>query len=188
MSERGKLSIVSANRHKFLELAELAKDRGIKVEFANLSKVEIQANSLLEVSRTGAMLAFSQLQRPLIVEDAGLFVEALNGFPGPYSSYVFKTIGIEGILDLVRDRTDRSAFFQSVITYVDREQVVSFEGKVEGEIALSPRGRGGFGFDPIFIPRGSKLTFAEMDVRTKNLLSHRAVAFSKFLDFYAPRR
>lgn len=74
MSERGKLSIVSANRHKFLELAELAKDRGIKVEFANLSKVEIQANSLLEVSRTGAMLAFSQLQRPLIVEDAGLFV------------------------------------------------------------------------------------------------------------------
>lgn len=101
---------------------------------------------------------------------------------------MFKTIGIEGILDLVRDRTDRSAFFQSVITYVDREQVVSFEGKVEGEIALSPRGRGGFGFDPIFIPRGSKLTFAEMDVRTKNLLSHRAVAFSKFLDFYAPRR
>jgi XTP/dITP diphosphohydrolase len=184
MSGRGKLVVVTSNRHKFEELEKMADPRGVSLEFANLTKIEVQSSSIQEISRVGAVLAFSQLSKPLIVEDAGLFIESLRGFPGPYSSYVLRTLGIEGVLDLMRDRANRRAFFQSVVTYVDEERVVSFTGKVEGEIALSPKGGGGFGFDPIFIPKGSKLTFAEMDLLAKNLLSHRAIAFNRFLDFY----
>jgi XTP/dITP diphosphohydrolase len=124
------------------------------------------------------------------VEDAGLFIDALDGFPGPYAAYVYKTIHNSGILKLMKNLPDRKAKFQSVIAYCDEQTVCDptcFEGEVKGEITPIERkeqGKSGFGFDPIFQPDGSKKTFAEMTIDEKNGCSHRAKAIRRFAEWY----
>jgi XTP/dITP diphosphohydrolase len=124
------------------------------------------------------------------VEDAGLFIDALSGFPGPYAAYVYKTIHNSGILKLMENTADRHAKFQSVIAYCDQETIcepVCFDGEVKGEITTAERkeqGKSGFGFDPIFQPVGSPKTFVEMTIAQKNGYSHRAVAIRKFAEWY----
>ena len=132
---------------------------------------EKQSSDLAEIAMEGAKRCAADLGEGFFLEDSGLFVGALNGFPGPYSSYVHSTIGNEGILDLLINSRDRSAYFLSVICYYDGEFKV-FEGRVEGTIATECRGRSGFGFDPIFQPSGHDSTFAEMG-DAKNEFSHR---------------
>jgi XTP/dITP diphosphohydrolase len=118
----------------------------------------------------------------VVAEDAGFFVEALNGFPGPYSEYTYRKIGVDGILKLLQATDQRNASFTSAVAYYDKwKRSACFEGIVEGRISLLPKGVLGFGFDPIFIPsNGGDRTFAEMETSEKNKFSHRAQAFSKF--------
>ncbi len=116
-----------------------------------------------------------------MVEDSGLYIRALNGFPGPYSSYVYKTIGYFGILKLMEDVTDRGAHFKSVVAFYDGNIYKIFIGTVYGEIINDARGYYGFGFDPIFKPEGStRKTFAEMSLKEKCMYSHRAKSITKF--------
>ncbi len=103
----------------------------------------------------------------------------MNGFPGPYSSYVFKTIGNKGILKLVPSK--RKAKFVSIITYCDKKTLESFDAKIDGTISKSQKGKG-WGYDPIFVPKNSRKTFAEID--GKNELSHRFKALKKFSNWY----
>jgi XTP/dITP diphosphohydrolase len=126
---------------------------------------------------------------PIFVEDAGLFIDALNGFPGPYAAYVYKTIHNNGVLKLMEEEKNRKAVFQSVIAFCSKETPtpVSFFGESKGEITQTQRieaGKSGFGFDPIFKPEGSKKTFAEMTITEKNVYSHRANAIHKFAKWY----
>ena len=93
--------------------------------------------------------AFSKCKKPLIIEDDGIFINSLNGFPGPYSSYIFKTIGNKGILNLLKQ--NRKAKFVSIITYCDKNILESFDAKIDGSISKSVKGKG-WGYDPIFIP------------------------------------
>jgi len=166
------LRFVTTNRHKFQEVGEVAAGFGIDLEIIERSYPEIQSPDLIEVAKEGARSCTNDLGTGFFVEDSGLFVEKLKGFPGPYSSYVHSTIGNGGILDLLGDSEERSAFFLSVICYFDGEYRI-FEGRVEGTISHEARGRSGFGFDPIFKPSGSDVTFAEMGDR-KNEISHRS--------------
>ena len=108
-----------------------------------------------------------------------MFIDSLEGFPGPYSSYVFKTIGNKGILNLVKN--NRKAKFVSIITYCDKKILESFNAKLDGKISTSQKGKG-WGYDPIFIPKNSKKTFAESN--NKNQLSHRDKALNKFSNWY----
>jgi XTP/dITP diphosphohydrolase len=149
--------------------------------------MEIQSESLEEIAKTSAIHAYRQCGLPIIVEDAGLFIEALNGFPGPYASYVYKTIGNEGLLKLMKETNNRKARFQSVVAYFyeDLESPICFRGEVLGEITQTVRkGSSGFGFDPVFKPMQSDKTFAEMSIAEKNRYSHRAKAFRKFARWY----
>jgi XTP/dITP diphosphohydrolase len=122
------------------------------------------------------------------VEDAGLFVDALKGFPGPYAAYVYKTISNPGLLKLMENVKDRKATFRSVMAYYDgQSEPVCFEGEASGRIAYDEiwgNLKTGFGFDPIFQPEGSKKTFAEMTIEEKNGFSHRANAIRKFAEWY----
>ena len=119
-------------------------------------------------------------KKPVIIEDDGLFINALGGFPGPYSSYVFKTIGNEGILNLVK--TKRNAKFQSIIAFCDKKKKpILFEANVNGKISKKMQGRG-WGFDPIFIPSRKSKTYAELS--NKNEISHRYNALKKFANWY----
>jgi len=152
-----------------------------------IKTMEIQDDSLENIAKASAMDAAKKCGLPIIVEDAGLFINSLNGFPGPYSSYVNRTIGVEGILILMKNIENRSAYFLSIVVFYDpaNGELRAFHGKVEGEIAEEARGESGFGFDPIFIPvEGDGRTFAEMGTEGKNKLSHRARALRKFAEWY----
>ena len=162
---------VTANQGKFEEA------RGIlgEVEQKNLGYVEIQAETLEEVAAYGIREVAEKLAGRVMIEDAGLFIEGLKGFPGVYSAYVFDTIGNEGILRLMEGMKDRRAAFRSVVAYAEPGgEPVFFKGEVGGEIAALPRGSWGFGYDPIF-EVGNK-TIAEMDLSEKNEISHRGAS------------
>ena len=173
------INFVTGNIHKLKEVEGILRPYGIKVKMIKVKKIEIQADELIAIAEYAAINAAKEAGVPVVVEDAGLFIEALRGFPGPYSSYVFKTIGNEGIIKLMKGITDRHARFISVVAFAEPEGYVrTFVGVAEGLISVEPRGSMGFGFDPIFIPyEGDGRTFAEMSLDEKNRISHRGKAF-----------
>ncbi|MEM1858138.1 MAG: XTP/dITP diphosphatase [Desulfurococcaceae archaeon] len=177
-----RICVVTSNKHKFEEILEVAKEYSVELEMCEGFKLELQADNIEDVVLKSAMLAHILLNRPVLVEDAGLFIEALNGFPGPYSSYVYRTIGIDGILKLLNGVENRKACFKSAVTLVHDKGVFTSTGEVCGVIPSTPRGSGGFGFDPIFVPSGETRTFAEMSIREKNLYSHRAKAVRRVFE------
>jgi XTP/dITP diphosphohydrolase len=170
----------SSNKNKYNEANSILSKFGITAKFFKCNLEEIQAKTLEEVALHKVQNAFSQCARPVIVEDDGLFINSLNGFPGPYSSFVFKTIGIEGILMLIK--SERKATFQSVIAYCEKKQdVVLFNAAMRGKISRKPRGEK-WGYDPIFIPEGQNKTYAQL--YDKNSVSHRYLALKKFANWY----
>ena len=159
---------------------------GISVAMLRVKAREIQDDEIGNIAEASALEATDKTRLPVIAEDAGLFVDALNGFPGPYSKYVLHTVGKEGILKLLESRGDRKARFKSAVAFSSPDRHSKrFLGVVEGSISESIRGSGGFGFDPIFIPAESPhRTFAEMTIQEKNKFSHRGRALRKFAEWY----
>ncbi len=179
MPKLSDLLFVSSNTHKFTEVKKILNSFGIQIQFSKLNLEEIQSNSIKEIAIKKAQDAFSKCKKPLIIEDDILYIDSLDGFPGPYSSYVQKTIGNQGIINLLKK--NRSAKFISTITYYDKNNFQSFEGKLTGSISKSQKGEG-WGFDPIFIPKNKKNTYAELI--DKNNISHRYKALKKFSNWY----
>ncbi|MFW6437217.1 MAG: non-canonical purine NTP pyrophosphatase [Halococcoides sp.] len=193
------LTFVTGNAGKVREArAYLARD----IEQVSHDYVEIQSPDLERIAARGAREAYAYVGGPVFVEDSGLFVESLAGFPGPYSAYVEDTVGIEGVAAL---GADSPATFRSVIAFCDGSgferdppavdpgeghtvvagvdaPVAVFEGRVEGTI-VEPRGSGGFGYDPIFEFEGE--TFAERTTEAKNEVSHRGRALETFAEWLA---
>jgi XTP/dITP diphosphohydrolase len=175
------LYFATRNEGKFKEAKLVFESLDLELTMLNADKVEIQSDSLEDIASYAARELAERLGLEVIVEDAGLFIRGLNGFPGPYSAYTYKTIGLSGVLKLMESLSDRYAYFLSVVAYAKpRKPVRVFHGRVEGLITYTPKGLKGFGFDPIFQPlEGDGRTFAEMTSEEKNALSHRARAFRK---------
>jgi XTP/dITP diphosphohydrolase len=180
------LIFVTGNPHKFEEAREIAERQDITIARRVVPYVEIQAEKLEDIVKPGVQQACALLRKPCFIEDAGLFVDALNGFPGPYSKFVFLTIGNEGLLKLMKGETNRRAEFKSAVGYcAPGEKPKVFTGSAVGNISTAPRGSYGFGYDPIFIPNGGGgRTFAEMRIKDKNKFSHRGKALEKFFKWY----
>jgi XTP/dITP diphosphohydrolase len=174
-----RIYFATLNKNKFNEASRILEKYGYELVLFSFEKKELQSTDLGEIALQSALIAYTYVNAPVVVEDSGLFIKALNGFPGPFSSYVYKTIGVRGVLKLMEGVTDRSAYFESAVAIVMPPFERVFKGSVYGRIADSPRGTGGFGFDPIFIPENEDKTFAEMSVEEKNKYSHRARAFEK---------
>ncbi len=172
---------LTSNKAKFREAMAVAAMSGVRLRMLATRKVEIQSDSLQTIASYAAEEAANRLTVPVVTEDAGLFVDELNGFPGPYSSDVFKRLGIRAILKLMENVVNRKASFHSVVAFSQPpSRPKCFRGTVAGRISLDPRGAGGFGFDPIFIPdEGDGRTFAEMTDEEKNRISHRSSSFRK---------
>ncbi len=183
---RSRVLFATRNMNKFKEAFLILSKYNIQLDHLPEDKLEIQSDSLEEIATYAVKeLASRYPNRNLLVEDDGLFIEALKGFPGPFSSYVYRTIGLSGILKLMSGRSDRRAYFKSVVAFVSPELGLKvFTGVVSGVIAEQEKGSQGFGYDPIFIPEGSSKTFAEMDIKEKNLYSHRGRAFTKFAEWF----
>lgn len=182
----------TGNINKFNEARSILNPYDISVGMLRMKGDEIQSDNLKEIAKTSAINAFKRTNLPIFVEDAGLFVNALSGFPGPYAAYIYKTIHNDGILKLMENASDRQAKFKSVIAYFDQTlcEPECFEGESKGEITLSerkPQGKSAFGFDPIFQPVGSKRSFAEMTINEKNGFSHRSIAIRKFAQWYTTK-
>jgi len=182
---------VTSNVHKFHEARVVLSKYDIAAAMLNVEAVEIQDDDVKNIALASVIDAASRSGLPVFVEDAGLFVNALKGFPGPYSSYVYRTVGTRGILRLLDAIKQRDAYFRSVVAFRNPEEKrtpMCFEGKVKGKVSIEERGKNGFGFDPIFEPSGgSGLTFAEMSTEEKNRFSHRAQALRKFAAWYTQR-
>jgi XTP/dITP diphosphohydrolase len=184
MHEWSDVYFVSSNKHKYLEAKEILSSFGIKLGFFETSLVEIQSNSLSEIARAKALDAFVKCKKPVIIEDDALVIQSLGGFPGPYSSYVYDTIGNKGVIQLTKK--NRAAKFYATISYCDkRKKPVLFEGITSGKIAKKISG-GGWGYDPIFIPQGKTKTYGQ--ILDKNTLSHRYRALEKFASWFVRTR
>jgi XTP/dITP diphosphohydrolase len=180
----------TGNINKFNEARSILSQYGFAVGMLRLKGDEIQSDSLKEIAERSVKNAYRRCRLPIFVEDAGLFIDVLSGFPGPYAAYAYKTIHNDGIVKLMENLKDRSAKFQSVIAFCDdksNSEPICFDGESQGEITVAARieqGKSGFGFDPIFQPKGNSKTFAEMTVTEKNGYSHRAIAIHKFAEWY----
>jgi len=179
----------TGNINKFNEARSILSPYGISVGMLRMKGDEAQSDSLKQIAEAAVTNAHSRTKLPVFVEDAGLFIDALGGFPGPYAAYVYKTIHNSGLLKLMENITNRHAKFQSVIAFCD---ITLFEpkcfcGESKGEITQierKPLGKTSFGFDPVFQPKGSKKSFAEMTISEKNGFSHRAMALREFAEWY----
>jgi len=179
------VTFVSTNPGKFREVRELLAPFGVSTRWDRRTLPEPQADTLEEV--VAAKLAAVHGQRGyVLVEDSGLFVPSLGGFPGVYSAHFLKIWKFDPLLELLR-RRDRRAFFRTVAGLRRGSKHWTFVGEVPGRIAARPKGENGFGYDPIFIPEGYRRTFGELPLETKNALSHRAQAVRQVGEFLRSR-
>jgi XTP/dITP diphosphohydrolase len=166
-----KLLVVTSNPHKADEIRSYFGGL-VEVEDARLECPECRHDDVAEIARYKAEFAWEKLKQPLIVDDTALCIDSLSGFPGPYAAYVFYKIGNEGILRLTAGKS-RKAHFETAIAYADLSGIRVFRGILPG-LLVEPRGREGFGYDPIFEWNGR--TLAEIPLDEKSRISHRALA------------
>lgn len=185
-----KLVIASHNPGKAREIAELLAPLDVEVLSAadlNLPEPEETGKSFAENAVLKARAAAEASGLLALADDSGVTVNALGGEPGIYSARWAgpeKDFGaaMKKIHNRLGDSKDRGAAFVCVLALADPrggEQV--FEGRLEGTIIWPPRGDKGFGYDPVFVPDGYDMTFAEMEPEQKHRISHRARAFAKML-------
>jgi XTP/dITP diphosphohydrolase len=178
-----RLTIVTHNPGKVREFQAGLSHRGIELHHLNRTYHELQADTLEEVASFGLQDLAAEVEGDFCLEDSGLFIDALHGFPGVYSAYVYRTVGLNGLLKLLKGVEDRRASFASVIAVSWEGETHLFRGEVAGQIARAPRGTEGFGYDPIFIPDGERSTFAQMSLTEKLKHSHRGRALEKVRAF-----
>ena len=184
-SDKNTVWFMTENPDKFREARSILDGQGIRIRQLKRAKVEIQDSSLEKIARHAIKTASVNDLGLLLVEDSGLFIDALRGFPGPFSSYVYKTIGLNGILGLMHGQRKRNAYFQTSIAVASAKVPPRvFTGIVRGSVSREIRGTAGFGYDPIFIPEGFRETFGQTKSGFKNKTSHRARAFLKFANWY----
>ena len=186
MQQSSELFFVSSNENKFQEAERILSNFGMQINFFKTTLEEIQSNDLNDIAEQKAINAYEIVKKPIIIEDDGLFIDSLNGFPGPYSSYVYDTIGNKGIMNLLENSEVRDAKFVSIIAYCDNDcDVKLFESSIPGKIS-SIIEKGGWGYDPIFIPDGESKTYA--NVSDKDKFSHRSAALTKFSNWFLDKQ
>lgn len=178
------VTFVSSNPGKFREIREVLGARGIRVAWLCRELPEPQAEDLESVVRS-KLAAVRGVPGSVLVEDSGLFIPSLHGFPGVYSAHFLRIWGFEPIFELLR-RRERKAFFRTVAGLRRGRRTWTFTGEVRGRIARAPKGPHGFGYDPIFVPDGWNRTFGEVEQPLKDRISHRARAVRKVARFLAP--
>jgi XTP/dITP diphosphohydrolase len=156
-------------------------------------EIEETGQTLAENALLKAKKVWDRYSLPSIADDTGLLVEALDDAPGVYSARYAGETGnaadnIDKLLRELGDNPNRKARFETVIAYIDQEGEHLFRGVIHGEINREKSGRGGFGYDPVFRPRGAKKTFGELSRDEKNRISHRSMALVQLVTFLHNRK
>jgi len=171
------VAFVTTNPGKFREARTILRPFGVRLRWVRRELNEPQSDDLGTVARSKA-LGVRGLRGAVLVEDSGLFIPSLAGFPGVYSAHFLRIWGFRPILQLLRSRP-RPAFYRSVAAVRMRGRCRTFVGEVHGRIASRPVGENGFGYDPIFIPDGYRETFGQLPSEVKDTISHRARSMAK---------
>jgi len=175
---------VSGNKNKFNEILPVMLKNNIQIQYFKQDLIEIQSKRIEEIAKQKAKDAYNFIQKPVLVEDDGLFIEELKGFPGQYSSFIYETIGNDGILKLLKNIRDRKAVFKAVIAYFDNNIEKYFTGEINGKIVEKKLGFG-WGYDPIFVPEGFTVSFGQLHENGKKYqISHRFIATKKFCNWF----
>ena len=150
--------------------------------------IEETGTSLNENAFLKAKALFDHCGLPVLADDSGLLVEELQGLPGVRSARfagekASDDENMSKLLRLMNGKTNRGARFETVLAWIDQNEIKYFKGVVEGTIVQEARGNNGFGYDPIFIPEGQQQTFGELPPFIKKQLSHRSKALQAFLNF-----
>jgi XTP/dITP diphosphohydrolase len=193
-----KIVFATNNPHKLKEIQSLLGDH-FRLQSLNeigfSGDIPEEKTTLEENALDKARFIFEKYACPCFADDTGLEVEALKGEPGVYSARYAGSLkeygteekrsaaNISKLLARLSGNQNRNARFRTVIAYIDGKDEHLFEGIVNGSIIDVRRGAEGFGYDPVFVPEGYKDTFAEMPLAEKNKISHRARAFSKFVEY-----
>jgi XTP/dITP diphosphohydrolase len=184
------LILATHNNHKAREFQKILPQYSVKTlaDLGHDEEIEEKATDLEGNSLLKAETIFKRYGYVVISDDSGLEVNALNGAPGVYSArYAGEPRNdqrnTEKLLYKLQGASNRKAQFRTVITLMSAVSSFQFEGIVSGTIAESPRGEAGFGYDPVFVPKGYQQTFAELPANLKNKISHRANAIEKLLHF-----
>jgi len=170
---------ITGNKSKFAEGKSVLPE----LEQFEIDLPEIQEFDARLIIKAKLREAFQHHQGEFIVEDTSLYLECLNGLPGPLIKWFLQTIGNTGLADLVDRFKNSKATARTLIGYAkSSNEVYFFEGKIDGHI-VSPQGEAGFGWDSIFQPTGHEKTFKEMGIEEKNKISMRRIAFDQLKTF-----
>ena len=152
------VTFVTGNEHK---VNLLSGYMGKKFKHTMIELDEIQSMSLHEVAEHKVRQAYDIIKSPVLVEDVGVYIKALNGLPGPFIKWFWQALSLQGVCRLMDSYEDRSVSAHITFAYFDGNEVIFFDGKIDGHISDKPRGEG-FGWNPIFITEGSSKTLAEL--------------------------
>lgn len=170
---------ITGNKNKFEEVKSMLPH----IEQLDIDLPEIQEIDPHEIIKAKLEKALDHKEGEFIVEDTSLYSEGLNGLPGPLIKWFMKTLGNEGLANLVEKIGNNGAEAKTIIGYAkDQEEIYFFEGVIKGKI-VKPQGDSNFGWDPIFMPEGYSQTFAEISKEEKNKISMRKIAATKLKDF-----
>ena len=187
MPKKLSINFVTSNKNKAKEFRQIL-GHTIKVNHIEMSYPEMRSDNPEEIARHSAEMLANELKKTVVVEDSGLFIDALNGFPGTCSAYIHKRIGLRGIIKLMNVIKNRNCTYKSAVAYCERgKKPISFLGEERGKVAESIRGNFGFGHDPIFIPEGSNKAYGEMKNYTE-LKKFRRRAVIKLKEFLLKKK
>jgi XTP/dITP diphosphohydrolase len=177
-----KINLITSNLGKVKEFRIIL---GTIIEINHIEKEyrELRDDNPEEIAKESAKRLAEELKIPVVVEDSGLFIKSLKGFPGTCSKYIHQRIGLKGILKLMENIEDRSCTYRSAVAYCEHgKEPISFLGEEEGKISKEVKGNHGFGHDPIFIPKGLEKSFGEME-DCESLKKFRKFAVFKLRDY-----
>lgn len=190
------LLFASGNKHKIEEINAVLAPLGYQVkglhDLGIVEDIPETGATLNENAAIKAAYLYQKFGEDCFADDTGLEVEALNGAPGVYSARYAgapksDAKNMEKLLGALQTATNRKAQFRTVFCLIEGGKQSFFEGKVSGSIAMEPSGSAGFGYDPVFVPAGETLTFAQMPAADKNKISHRSRAVAALMDYLGKR-
>ncbi len=174
-------NFVTGNNNKVREAESIL---GVELKQVDSDALyEIQTNDLSELILHKLNLAYDHWKSPVMVEDSALIFTAWNGLPGSLVKWFEKSVGCEGMIQMLDSFEDKSAIALCQVAIKDGDFEKSVAGQVCGRIAPAPRGSNGFGWDSIFIPESHERTYGEMEPEEKNSMSHRFRAFKALREF-----
>ena len=185
------LIFATHNSHKISEIKKLLPE---KIKIRDLKQIRFNdeivedGKTLEENAKIKSEYIYEKFKSNCFSDDSGLFIDAISGEPGVYSARYAglkknSEKNISKVLSKLKNITNRNAKFVTVISLFLNDKNYIFKGEIKGLISKRKIGLNGFGYDPIFIPHGFNQTFSQMNLNTKNMISHRAIAFKKLVKF-----